>query len=209
MIILSPHLSYCRIGGVAIFLDMLEDRYFAIASAGDASDDDLMRYEPVRRLMARDACRAQAGRERTIEIPRQIIRGDRIGPRGDRMIALDAARCLSLAFCDVWIRSLHQVCAQARLRQATLTDPADPSTELGRLAACFERTQRYFPVAGRCLPQAFGLQRFLAGHHLPTTLVFGVSWEPFAAHCWVQTDTLLLSGPPEEIRSFTPIAAIP
>jgi hypothetical protein len=40
------------------------------------------------------------------------------------------------------------------------------------------------------------------------TLVFGVSADPFAAHCWVQLDDIVLTGDLDTARQFTPILAL-
>lgn len=110
-----------------------------------------------------------------------------------------------------------------RARRALLTRPiasavasaagkakaaAFESSNIPALAQRFLSVRRLIPAAPKCLPDSLALVGWLGRHGLPSTLVFGVKLDPFAAHCWVQSSTLLLSDRLEEIERFTPVRII-
>lgn len=67
------------------------------------------------------------------------------------------------------------------------------------------------PLYGRnrlCLFDSLALLEFLSCKGLYPTWVFGVTIEPFQAHCWVQTRGLLLNDTVEAISHYTPIMAV-
>jgi hypothetical protein len=82
----------------------------------------------------------------------------------------------------------------------------DRNVEMQRaLAQAFEVARRFIPVGRRCLIDSLALMRWLKQHGQRAQLVFGVSGHPFAAHCWVQTDSMLLNDSYERVSRFTPI----
>ena len=69
-----------------------------------------------------------------------------------------------------------------------------------------ERSARpWVPFEGECLQRTFLLRYFLAGRGVATDWVFGVRTWPFAAHCWLQIDDLVVGDRLERVRRFTPI----
>lgn len=60
----------------------------------------------------------------------------------------------------------------------------------------------------RCLLDSLTLLRWLGDLRSGAALVFGVKLNPFAAHCWVQADDLVLNDRLENVAAFTPIRAI-
>lgn len=45
----------------------------------------------------------------------------------------------------------------------------------------------------------------LGRRRLDAELYFGVRLDPFAAHCWVQSDDLLLTDPAASVAEFSPV----
>lgn len=66
----------------------------------------------------------------------------------------------------------------------------------------------FFAARQRCLLQSLTLIEFLARYGIFPTWVFGVRSGPFAAHCWVQEQTVVFNDTPEHVRRYTPIMAI-
>lgn len=64
--------------------------------------------------------------------------------------------------------------------------------------------RRLIPIAEHCLTDSFALLAWL-GPAQGADLIFGVKLDPFAAHCWVQLDTLLLNDRLDVIERFQPI----
>jgi hypothetical protein len=65
------------------------------------------------------------------------------------------------------------------------------------------------PARSRCLPDSLALFDFLTARKLRARLVFGIRREPFAAHCWVQTELALLNERADIAAGFQPIFIVP
>lgn len=65
-----------------------------------------------------------------------------------------------------------------------------------------------YTVSDKCLLDSFVLVDFLAKFGLDSTLVLGVTTNPFGAHCWVQIDHFLLNGTLEAVRRHSPIVVM-
>jgi hypothetical protein len=59
-----------------------------------------------------------------------------------------------------------------------------------------------------CLFDSLALIHFLAQYGLYPDWVFGVSADPFEAHCWVQAGQVVLNDTVERVSAFTPILTI-
>lgn len=79
---------------------------------------------------------------------------------------------------------------------------------VGALAVAFEHATLITSSHERCLPSSIALAHRLCRRGLKPDLVIGVKLGPFAAHCWVQLDDMLVSDRMETIRAFTPILAL-
>lgn len=75
------------------------------------------------------------------------------------------------------------------------------------LTATFMAYRPLFPIKYRCLFDSLALADYLARYRIFPTWVFGVRMDPFAAHCWIQHDTVVLNDSMDHIRNFTPIMA--
>ena len=80
-----------------------------------------------------------------------------------------------------------------------------------QLSACTRRflsARRLVPVKGNCLLDSLALLRLLGPARHGAMLVFGVKLHPFAAHCWVQSEDLVLNDRLENVASFSPVRVI-
>jgi hypothetical protein len=59
-----------------------------------------------------------------------------------------------------------------------------------------------------CLFDSLALINFLARYGLYPDWVFGVSADPFEAHCWVQAGNVVLNDTLERVSAFTPIMCL-
>jgi hypothetical protein len=81
--------------------------------------------------------------------------------------------------------------------------------ETRRNVAVFRRLQPLlFTAPGACLFDSLVLTEFLARYRVLPALVFAVSTGPFAAHCWLQHESIVLNDSPDALRRFTPIMVI-
>lgn len=220
---LAPHLSFGFIGADAVVLDLMADRYFrlrgyaatlgSLASAGAASCDagslaDLVERQlllPGPGAVPRPAF-APRPAESAIEHSCMPLRG------GRQTIRVPVREVLTTRlFAGQWMRSgglLRTVTRWRGQRARRLQQALNriPSQDAVRAIACsFAAGRRYFPAKRRCVPDSLALARCLWRRGADAQLYFGVRLEPFAAHCWVQADDLLLSDPIDSIAEFTPV----
>jgi hypothetical protein len=94
-----------------------------------------------------------------------------------------------------------------RARKArSLSRAGAPDLERARsLVLEFNRLRWYYPRAYLCLFDSLALLHFLASFDLFPDWVFGVSAEPFEAHCSVQLGNLVLNDTVERVSALTPI----
>lgn len=79
---------------------------------------------------------------------------------------------------------------------------------LARAAARFAAARRFVPIQRNCLTDSIALLLWLERRGEGASFVFGVKLNPFGAHCWVQSDQLLLNDHLEHVERFTPVRAI-
>lgn len=75
------------------------------------------------------------------------------------------------------------------------------------IAAAFIRASRYRDATDQCLARGLAIRAMLARRGLGCDLVLGVTL-PFAAHCWIQTGSLLLSDPLDHILNYRPLMTV-
>lgn len=103
-------------------------------------------------------------------------------------------------------RSIAATLARLRRRRGPPPEQApEDRRRLAELVAVFNRLRPLYPHAYRCLFDSLALLGFLTRHGLPPRIVFGVTGDPFQAHCWVQLGTLLINEDDERVRRFAPI----
>jgi len=62
------------------------------------------------------------------------------------------------------------------------------------------------PSPRRCLPASLIAARFLKALGHDVEIVFGVRSHPFAAHCWIERNGVVLNDDLDRVRSYAPIA---
>lgn len=207
------NLFHCRVGTRYIFFDLDADRYFML-DAGPAlrferfvaktADDDDVRWLTERGIV--DAEAVPSFREPSPMQPpdAEYIRNS--GARVSILLVLESAAA--------------QRAAQIRLRRSRLAGTlawlarlqSKAASGAGQVpisvATAFDRTRRLLSATDRCLPRSIAMAGVLARHSCRAQLVIGVTI-PFAAHCWVQHEGIVLSDPLDRIRRFTPIFSLP
>lgn len=99
-------------------------------------------------------------------------------------------------------RTFAQILAAARDPMPTVRrQPAPLADVLDR----FQGWIPYGPVSGKCLLRSFLLLRLLRRQGHDAMWVFGVTTWPFAAHCWLQVEDLVLDDELDRIAAYTPI----
>lgn len=212
---LAPHLSFCLVDGQPVFLDLGRDRYFGLSRAAAAGFERLIRSggddcggEMLAVLLAAGILEPTDSPDtpRPVEVDpcdRSFVSNG--APPASRLALLAALAWQIRAGCAVRRLPLSMVVErladiQARPRRAHM--PAEVIVDAHR------RADLWLSPHDRCLAKSVALLAHLRRHGADARLVFGVALRPFAAHCWVQSDGMVLNGDLEEVRLFKPILAI-
>jgi hypothetical protein len=96
----------------------------------------------------------------------------------------------------------------SRRKTAVRPAPGAPKASVLEATHDFRRARLYVPVETSCLLDSLSLVMFLARRGLYANLVFAVTTDPFAAHCWAQVDDLVLNDSVGNAQSYTPIRIV-
>jgi hypothetical protein len=108
-------------------------------------------------------------------------------------------------------RQPFQVTVEAVRARKTRYAARGDATDLERarsLVLVFNRLRWYYPRPYLCLFDSLALIHFLAGFHLFPDWVFGVSADPFEAHCTVQLGSVVLNDTVERVSALVPIMVV-
>lgn len=216
-------LSFCQVDGRLIFLDVRADRYFRlsgglersfIAFAKGERDTDVAALVARNILVTSDA--AQAG----------ATAANVEAPCRSALELPSPARLHPTSLIEVFI-SIFSMRRQLRTRplerilESTMAlrsyepqsapgfQPASSLEQrLIRAAGEFRLARAYAPAENRCLLDSLAMIGFLARRKLRASIVFGVTSEPFSAHCWVQAGDLVLNDTVGHASAHTPIRVI-
>ena len=84
-----------------------------------------------------------------------------------------------------------------------------PDNRLHHLVNAFGTLRPFFFTAkDACLFDALALSEFLAGYGVFPRWFFGVQSRPFAAHCWLQMDGVVLNDTVDHVSRYTPIMIV-
>lgn len=221
---IRANLSYCLIGSHAVFLDIDADRYFLLsdrleraflghANNTDPPDEQLQELVDLKILTlapteaAGPSCESSTPTRSATELPWQTKR--------------PAVLHVPEVWADVWAcrrmlktQSLGDILdATAQYRETHLAQPtrrAHPQrkNQLLEYVNIFLRARLYIPTEPRCLLDSLALTRFLARRQHSGSIVFGATYEPFTAHCWVQIGDLVLNDTIGSVMSHTPIRVV-
>ncbi|HEX5185022.1 MAG TPA: lasso peptide biosynthesis B2 protein [Allosphingosinicella sp.] len=212
---LPDHLGVCEVEGRVIMLDLRRDRYFELdpisASAmrrwrdGDA---DLEDGAGLTRLVARGtlvpAAQWEPPRWTRAKVPGQSLLRPATGP------SRSALPILPEVAAGLWRvrRRLRRKGLEAAVAHVRGHRREEPTADLNPDLARFRAARLLAPVAPNCLVDSLALLAFLARRGHRADLVFGVKLDPFAAHCWLQSDEAVLTDGADSVATFTPILVV-
>lgn len=96
---------------------------------------------------------------------------------------------------------------RAQKQHHTGVQPTDYDA-LRRLVSTFHQLRPFYIRKYLCLYDSLALMEFLAAYCFYPEWIFGVTAEPFSAHCWVQSGKYVLNDTVEGVRRYTPIMII-
>lgn len=224
---LRENLSCCDVNGHMIFLDIAQDRYFRLTSpleeamrrfrAHEGVASTLLEHLATARILVEapdlEARAAIANIQRpirsAIEQPTAIA-----GHRLSVSIVFEVMAITWSTHRQLKTRTLKTNLDEASayrdkkagaLGATTSTAREDDLLQANRQ---FARARRYVPIEPICLLDSLSLLRFLSRRGLSANIVFGVTSEPFVAHCWVQAGDMVLNETLSNAHAHTPIRMI-
>ena len=190
--------SFGLVNGRPLFLDLADDSYFLLEPAEEASllcaltaghsDNDLLPVHsvcPRREFVHFDETPTRFALADMVQVwwtVRQVRRGLARRPLADLIDAI----------------------SRAHPRSGNRAEGLAASV----LATHFQSVRRWLPQTPNCLSDSLALLLFLKSHGASAELVFGAKLDPFAAHCWIQADDLLLNDRIDRIEGFTVVGVI-
>lgn len=216
---LLPHATICIASDRLILLDSRQDRYLMIPDAIAASVAAWLSAPPMKPVPASLVSLLQAGGALRDTDPRPT-NAERFDITVPGTLAGDVPRpaktsashltAIMLTVIATWIelRARGFDSTLCRLtRRAIFNGSAQTCAALTRIAA-YDCARRYVPLPRNCLLDSLAQFRWLARAGIGCHLVFGVTGQPFAAHCWLQSRDAILNDTYEHVSRFTPIMVL-
>lgn len=223
---LREGLSFCRVDGQVIFLDIQNDRYFRLSDGAEAaflaflggnriSATELASLTKNHILSKSPQTSSKESNLSSVALPARSATelSDIAEPLNLRLMLEVAASVLS-TWWMLKTRSLADVidnyvsCRRKHARGSTSWTESGPCPDICKAAISFHRARLYVPIRTSCLLDSVALSKFLSRRRIRTSLVFGITRVPFAAHCWVQFGDVVLNDTVGNVTSHTPIRVI-
>jgi hypothetical protein len=220
---LHGDLSYCRVDDHLVFLDIQNDRYFRLTghlesalvtylNDGDAQDSSIRKLIE-RKILINEPIDSDCRALPSTEIPtRSAMEGGVHAKRANVGELLDTFIIVCSIHRQLKTYSLKQILrnlASLRERRTSQSSISRPSeARVLEVAAAFRNARLYVPIDTCCLLDSIAMIKFLAKRELHADLVFGVTRNPFSAHCWAQHGTTILNDALGHALAFTPIRVI-
>ena len=218
---LRDGVSYCQVDDHLIFLDLDNDRYFQLPVRLERAflaqlHGDTPSGAEVEELVRQNLLMPQPKSEEP-QRPQAILPPSRSAiertfrpPSLDGRLLLEVFATMYSTQLQLKIRRLkHLVHALVDYRQRkTVGAPATPESSILEASDRFRCARLYVPIKTCCLLDSLAMLRFLSYRRLSAHLVFGVTSDPFAAHCWVQSGDWVLNDTVGNVIAHTPIREV-
>lgn len=210
MYALTPNVRACVDQSVLVFLDLRNDRYLSvdlghaplIVGVCEGASPNAAASLVARGLIeatSAPSCDGRSGAALTASADPNYFRNCRVS-LSDVIAMLGA--CLRASI-TVRARRLDRA-FRGYARRKRVDKPA--KIEIVKLVGRFERMRPWYPRPRVCLFDSIALMNFLLAFGHKPEIVMGVRATPFAAHCWVEADSVCLNDAAETCQSYTPIA---
>lgn len=215
---LSPGVAFCRFDNGAIVLDVAADRYWQTSSrlaatlgwltgtvAMAAAPADLERLAALGLVTAGDD-RSGTPRPATVLPAVRASLAEAVSEvRGMPRFGVQLAYYALAAHLAVRYRRLGALIANVESRRHRRRTSA---IDITTVAAAYRHYRRLLPLEAKCLPDSLAFLALVARYGHYPRLVFGVTTGPFAAHCWVQNDDVVLNDAIDHVTLFRPILVV-
>lgn len=222
-LILHRDLSFCTVDGHLVFLDIQRDRYFRLnrnlesdlityLGGGNAPDGGIRTLIEQKILITGSADPDDATQPLAKSPTRSAMEAPPSSKRASVSQLIDILTIVYSTQRQLKTHGLKNVLGElASLRRKRSRRSATRHHSAPRvleLAAAFRSARLYVPTDTCCLLDSIAMVKFLAKRGLSADLVFGVTGDPFSAHCWAQYGTTILNDALGHAQAFTPIRTI-
>lgn len=229
---LAEHVFVCVNGEQLVFLDLKEDRYWALEASRTADLGVCVSGWPVP-MTADGAVRSETDGLLEVLRERGILVGNKppgkdatpVAARPPLTELLSEAEALSepairctwgILVASVAAKLALQLCplerVVRRVRRRKLARAGGAELDVRharRLVGAFVRYRVFlFSSRDQCLYDSLSLLEFLARHRIYPDWVFAVQTRPFAAHCWIQHGSIVFNDTVEHVSGYTPIMVV-
>lgn len=211
---LAPSVHWVTVHGFSIILDVAGDKYLSVPARqfelllhhleGEAASVGVRHEEMppdvtalfsdlvARRILLPGPARRLAGTDQRVPAPERLISAARSrAPAGRALLcaAIFLKACLVAEYCFRFKRFSRIISRVATHERRGSSASLETLVELTQL---FHALRPFYPRSYLCLFDSLALLEFLAHWHYFPSLVFGVTVDPFEAHCWVQHGSIVL-----------------
>lgn len=212
---LAPGLSFCLVEDRIVFLDLEHDRYFRLDADADqafrrliAGSEEPEDTDPRSNVSIGGLIRHVPEPGRPVPVIAPACNGTFVPNATGRPAAHSLLRALADQVHASWLtrhRRLGSIIARLRSIRPNGTIDAGAMSGIVRAHA---QADLLYSAHDRCLAKSIALLAALRRSKVDAHLIFGVTARPFAAHCWVQSDGMVLNGDVALTRLFTPILVV-
>lgn len=210
----APSIHWCRVHGFSVILDVENDKYLSIparqfeallpyieANPSVTPEEPRQLPDELAGLAAELVAKEVLISTNTPPAPREqlcLSRPEHLISTADALVPIRHAirylphfvtACIQANHC-LQVRPFRQIVARVTERRRGI--PASSRERLAYLTRVFHALRPFYPRSYLCLFDSLALLEFLWHWRLSPRWVFGVTIDPFEAHCWVQEDALVL-----------------
>lgn len=230
---LPEHVFACLTLRHWVFLDVKRDQYFVLDEDGarhfEAIFQGRLEREPLsvteqeaiirtadelvsQEILSRSAANTRAlNRNNPILSPTTSLKSD--GHDSTKFGLLKLLPAFSIACITAHRQLKYRPLAETvervrRRRKAIHPKETEAVPDVAQLVKSFRTLRLLFPRSYLCLFDSLALLEFLSIFRIMPNWVFGVVAEPFQAHCWLQSNDVVLNDTIERVSVYTPIMVV-
>lgn len=215
---LRDDLTCCRVGNTYVFLDVRNDKYLQLSGRLEKDFDDYLRNNQfcaaplVRKgiLVESSGCIPKDPFP-VIDPPTRSAFEGRIDGRSNRPSSLvEVAGLLLMTRFHLLSRSFRTNLASLQAYRRKRSDPGlkKDASEVLEAVASFHHARLQLPVEPTCLLDTIAITKFLSRRGVSAQMVIGVKLNPFSAHCWAQSNQIVLNETLGDAVAYTPIMVV-
>ncbi|KGB52295.1 hypothetical protein FG91_03572 [Sphingopyxis sp. LC81] len=217
---LRDGLSFCAAGDRVVFLDLADNRYFALRTPQaeafrrwalgnlptDGDPSQLLWLERNNILTRQPQNSRPASQSMPdVQVPRSKIDVSKLRPMIAPIVHAIVARFIWSRRVKRWPLSRLLDVLGPSATSATLNDSPRNEAALKQMVRAFRISDLVLGSHDQCLVRSLALVATCRKRGLHCKLVIGVQPNPFAAHCWAQNESSVLNETPDRALMFTPI----